>query len=301
MICDGRERSVRDLPSSETVVIVNPIAGAKGQAARYSILSLVEHSPNIQAQISEYPGHAEQLAREAAQRGAGIVVAAGGDGTVNEVMRGLLGTGVAMGVVPLGSGNGFARHLGISHDPRVALERLAAPRILSVDVGLINEHPFVCTAGLGFDGYVSRLFSASKKRGLAAYVGSAVRAYLSYRSFDIRLQFNDTDVAAPCYLLAFANACQYGNNAFIAPHANCSDGLLDLCHITRLPPWRALDVGIRLMRGTLSTRGDICYHSADSVRVEADAEVDYHVDGDYVGRSREFSVKTRPNALEVAL
>jgi len=254
-----------------------------------------------EVQHTEYAGHAVQLAREAAQAGCRVVVAVGGDGTVNEVGRGLLGTTAAMGILPRGSGNGLARHLGVPLGLGAAIQRFNHPDFQKIDVGSINGHQFFCTAGLGFDAHVSKCFAVAGTRGLATYVKVALREYRRYQPTPVQVHLADKVLQTDCYVLAFANAAQYGNNAYIAPNANIQDGLLDLCLIDALPIWRAVRVGVGLALGSLPTSGAAVYHTAQQVQVEAAQPLGFHVDGDYKGDATSFEVILTPLALEVAV
>ena len=198
-----------------------------------------------------YAGHAVELARTAAAEGFAVVAAVGGDGTVNEVGRGLLGTTTALGIIPQGSGNGLARHLKVPLGLPAALQRLAAPTFSNMDVGVINGHPFFCTAGLGFDAHVSQHFAQAGSRGLSTYLRVTLREYCRYRPVPVQVSLDGREVRTDCYVLAFANASQYGNNAYIAPLADLRDGLLDVCLIDALPVVRAFRVSLAMALGNL--------------------------------------------------
>ncbi|TDN40196.1 YegS/Rv2252/BmrU family lipid kinase [Hymenobacter sp. UV11] len=251
---------------------------------------------------TERPGHATELARAAAQAGCRIVVAVGGDGTVNEVGQGLLGqTGTALGIVPRGSGNGLARHLRVPLGLSAALRRLRQPTFSRMDVGTINGRPFFCTAGLGFDAHVSQHFAQAGSRGLSTYLRVTIREYGNFRPVPIEVELNGQTLVTNCYVLAFANASQYGNNAYIAPQANLQDGLLDMCLINALPPLRAVQVVLGMALGTLPRTGGAAYRHTQHATVRAAAPLGYHADGDYLGHATDFELGLLPLALEVAV
>ena len=296
-------RPPRDLPRRDgrasVRIIWNPAAGARRLRDLEPTLRAAD--PLIEVHRTEAAGHAELLASRAVADGCEIIVAAGGDGTVNEVARGLLGSDAALGILPLGSGNGLARHLGISMDPVKAVERLGRAGFAHIDVGYINDRAFVCTAGIGFDAHVSRNFAASKRRGFASYFLTALRCYSGFRAENITARIGPVALEGRCYLLAFANASQYGNNAFIAPHADLSDGVLDVCVIDQLPPGRALRVASALMRGSLPASGAVVYHTATEAVIDAAKPIEYHVDGEFAGEARQFHVAVAHHALKIAL
>jgi diacylglycerol kinase (ATP) len=251
---------------------------------------------------TERPGHATELARAAAQAGCRLVVAVGGDGTVNEVGQGLLGQpGAALGIVPRGSGNGLARHLGVPLSLPAALRRLHKPTFKRMDVGTINGQPFFCTAGLGFDAHVSQYFAQAGSRGLSTYLRVTMREYGNFRPVPVEVETNGQTIVTDCYVLAFANASQYGNNAYIAPQANIQDGLLDMCLINALPPCRAVQVVLGMALGTMPRTGGAAYRHTRHATVRAAAPLGYHIDGDYLGHATEFEVGLLPLALEVAV
>lgn len=283
--------------------ILNPTSGTNrrqdvpGLLARYATAA----GADFEIQPTQYAGHAEELARAAAASGFRVVVAVGGDGTVNEVARGLLGTGAALGIVPRGSGNGLARHLRLPLDVPGAVRRVCAPTFQRIDVGRINGRPFFCTAGLGFDAHVSKMFAQAGTRGLSTYVKVALREYRRYQPVPVQVELNEQVLTTSCYVLAFANAAQYGNNAYIAPRADIQDGLLDVCLIDALPFTRAVRVGLGLALGTLPTSGGAVYHTSHHIRVRTEHLLGFHVDGDYVDEAAEFEVTLEPLALEVAV
>lgn len=286
----------------KTCFIVNPAAGANRRRDLQGLIhaTLAGSALSYELRLTQAPGHAESIAREAWGRGFRTVAAVGGDGTVNEVGRGLIGTGAALGIVPHGSGNGLARHLGIPLDPAAAVRKLLTPSFDRMDVGLIDGRPFFCTAGIGFDAHVAKMFALAGRRGLSTYVRVALREYRGYRPSAVTVRMGGEALATHCYLLAFANASQYGNNAFIAPHADLKDGLLDLCLIDAMPPLRAARVGYGLAAGNLPRSKAARYFTARGVEVETERPLGFHVDGDYAGEASSFVIGLSPLALEVA-
>jgi YegS/Rv2252/BmrU family lipid kinase len=287
----------------KTCFLLNPIAGA---SRRYDMPALIARhfgtlEPNYTIRETEYAGHAVELAKQAAADGFRIIVAIGGDGTVNEVGRGLLGTGAALGIVPQGSGNGLARHLKVPLGLVAALRRLATPEFSRMDVGLMNGHPFFCTAGLGFDAHVSQHFARAGTRGLNTYLRVTLREYRTFRPTPVHVHVNGQVRATDCYVLAFANASQYGNNAYIAPRADLRDGLLDVCLIDALPVVRAMKVSLGMALGNLPQSKAAEYFRVPRGRVTAQAPIGCHVDGDYLGHATEFEVEMMPLALAVAV
>jgi diacylglycerol kinase (ATP) len=278
---------------AKTCFILNPKAGP---SQRHDMPALIARhfgtrEADYEIRHTESAGHAVELARTAAAEGFAVVAAVGGDGTVNEVGRGLLGTETALGIIPQGSGNGLARHLKVPLGLAAALRRLAAPTFSRMDVGVINGHHFFCTAGLGFDAHVSQHFA----------LAGSLREYRRYRPVAVQANLDGQEIATDCYVLAFANASQYGNNAYIAPHADLCDGLLDVCLIDALPPLRAFRVSLAMALGNLPQSKAAEYFRVPRGRVVAAAPIGFHVDGDYLGHATEFDITLLPLALAVAV
>ncbi|MCC2546398.1 YegS/Rv2252/BmrU family lipid kinase [Hymenobacter sp. BT175] len=283
--------------------ILNPMSGTNRQQDVPALLAAAAEEAGVEyeIQLTAAAGHATELARAAARAGFRIVAAVGGDGTVNEVACGLLGTQAALGIVPRGSGNGLARHLEVPLTLAGAVQRMAAPTFQQIDVGRINGRAFFCTAGLGFDAHVSKMFASAGTRGLSTYVKVALREYRTYQPTPVTVTLNEQTFETDCYVLAFANAAQYGNNAYIAPLADVRDGLLDLCLIDALPVTRALRVSLGLALGNLPASKAAVYHTTRHVLVRAAAPIGFHVDGDYVADAQEYEVTLTHLELEVAV
>ncbi|WP_426061999.1 diacylglycerol/lipid kinase family protein [Hymenobacter sp. B1770] len=287
----------------KTCFILNPMAGPSRRLDMPALIA--EHFGALEAdyeiRLTEFAGHAVELAKQAAADGFRVVAAVGGDGTVNEVGRGLLGTDAALGIVPQGSGNGLARHLEVPLALPAALRRLARPTFSRMDVGVMNGHPFFCTAGLGFDAHVSQHFAEAGSRGLSTYLRVTLREYRRYLPVPVRVELNGQIEQTNCYVLAFANASQYGNNAYIAPLADLRDGLLDVCLIDALPVIRAMKVSLGMALGNLPQSKAAEYFRVPRGRVSAQAPIGFHVDGDYLGHATEFEIEVMPLALAVAV
>lgn len=294
------ERAAPVIPAGDDRIclIQNPVAGPR----RLDMEALMARADRrFRLFRTAGKGDATTLAREAARAGFRIVVAAGGDGTVNEVATGLLGTDAALAIVPLGSGNGLARHFRVSRNPARALAGIGAQPVRRMDVGRINGQPFFCTAGIGFDADVSRHFAESRTRGLRTYVATTLARYRRFRPGHIRLETGERALDSGCFLLAFANASEYGNGARIAPRASVFDGRLDLCLLPDLPLWRAPLAGWALMTGTFDRLRGTTFLEGVDARVTADREMAFHVDGDFAGVAARFEVAVERGGLRVAM
>lgn len=281
--------------------IINPTSGTKSNvdvAARIK-LHLNHQKYSHEIVYTAHAGHAPELAREAAEKGCKMVVAVGGDGTVNEVARGLLNTDTAMAILPKGSGNGLARHLQVPMDLEGALRVLNEGHMTSIDSGSINDHPFVTTAGIGFDAYISSVFAGSKKRGLQSYVELIMKEVRSYKHLPVKVSINGRELDTDCFVMAFANAAQYGNNAYIAPEADIQDGLLDVCLVRTLDLIKALNLSYCMLTNQLAHADSAEYFKTKHIKVETEEPMMFHADGEFIGKASNFDVHIQPLSLKV--
>ncbi|MCX2740815.1 diacylglycerol/lipid kinase family protein [Pontibacter anaerobius] len=281
--------------------IINPTSGTNSRvdvAARIRE-HLDERKYVHDIMYTTHAGHAPELAHQAANEGIEVVVAVGGDGTVNEVARGLLKTETALAILPKGSGNGLARHLKIPMALEGAMRVINQRNVITIDSGEINQHPFFTTAGIGFDAYISSVFAGNKKRGLQTYVELVMKEVLSYKHLPVKASINGKSLETDCYVMAFANAAQYGNNAYIAPTADIQDGLLDVCLVRRLDLVKALNLSYCMLTKQLANPDSAEYFKTERVTVQTEEDIMYHADGEYLGKAREFEVKMVPLSLKV--
>lgn len=230
--------------------IVNPISG--GKKKHQNIVQLIDkqldkqiYSPEIH--YTEYAGHATKIAEEAVKQHIPFVVAIGGDGTVNEVGKALINTKTVLGIIPIGSGNGLARELEIPMKPEKAIESLNTPINKQIDVCYVNEVPFFCTAGIGFDAHCAENFSKKTGRGLLNYIKVSFTEFWKYKPLKCIFAGNDYEV----FSITFGNASQYGNNAYITPTAVVDDGYIDCTIISPPSAIQALRLIAQLFSGNI--------------------------------------------------
>lgn len=281
------------------MMIVNPKSGTGlFRSPEERVRRILGEDIELEVRYSEYAGHCGVLAKEAVRRRFYAVLAAGGDGTVNEVASQLRGTNVAMGIIPCGSGNGLARHLEMSVDIDNALRIIAADNVVECDYGTANGHPFFCTFGLGFDATVSMDFATMKRRGLASYIRSALRKYVTYSPKTYEISTRSGTVTVKAFLLAVCNASQYGNNAYIAPDASIRDGLLDITVIHAGNPITRAFAGVDLFTGYIKRNILV-----QTMRV-GEATIRHmpgpaHIDGEPLNMAADVKVKCHPAALRL--
>lgn len=265
------------------VVIVNPIAGVRPKDVIPGIVREVLPSDMFEVEIryTEYAGHASEIAKEAVAKGIDTVVAIGGDGTINETAKSLIGSETALGIVPMGSGNGLARHIQIPLELSRALEVVRQGHRDKIDYGDVNGHIFFCTAGVGFDAVVSHEFAEKKGRGPINYAKSAIEVFASYNPMTYSIYTDDGTVCEKAFLIAIGNAAQWGNNAFITPRASMTDGLLDITLVKPFPVVEAPQMAMQLFAGNLDENQHVKTLRSENIRIvlpEPNSVV--HVDGE---------------------
>lgn len=283
--------------------IINPISGTRGKESIVKLIPqyLSDDKFDVELKYTERSGHAAELAHEAATLGIDVCVAVGGDGTVNEVARSLVHTRTALGIVPCGSGNGLARHLFIPINPIGALKLLAQCHIETLDYGRINGQPFFCTCGIGFDAFISERFAHAGKRGLITYVDNTLKGGLTYKPETYQISFDGEEQTREAFLIACANASQYGNNVFIAPAASMNDGLMD---VTILEPFNLLEapqVVVQLLNKTIDRNPHARTFQCRHVHIHRSAPGVVHFDGDPMQCGTDIDVELIPQGINVVV
>lgn len=284
------------------LLIINPISGT---SKKDGLADFVSHrladslGMDVDVKITGGKGDANRFASEAVEQGYYGVVAVGGDGTVNEVARALCNSDVALGIIPNGSGNGLARHLEIPVDVNLSLDVIAQNNILPCDYATVNDIPFFCTFGMGFDAAVSERFARQRKRGKMMYIKSAFEEFVKYRPKEYTIRANGKEFKQKAFLVACCNASQYGNNAYIAPAANMSDGLLDIIIIHAGSPISTVKVGVDLFTGYINHNTLIQTFQAPSAIISRTDPGSAHVDGDSVELGNLLDVKCHKEKLKI--
>jgi len=289
-----------------TTIIINPISGgvrrdialARAQLAR----TVVDRRGELlDVFVTEAVGHARELAAAAVKQGARLVIAWGGDGTINEVASALAFTDVALGIIPAGSGNGLARELGVNPRPGAAIADALQAEPRRMDLGEIEGRLFVNIAGIGVDAFVASRFSLARRRGFLGYVGLTASALVTYIPTDYRITTGGIRVDARAILVTIANSAQFGNGARIAPGARVDDGLLDLVVLEER--WRLVTLSQlpRLFTGTVARMRGCTIQRIREVTVEADQPMTFHVDGEPVVGGTRLTARVHPGALRVAV
>jgi YegS/Rv2252/BmrU family lipid kinase len=284
-------------------IIINPAAGPRrrriGDAVRRAEAALGACSMEGLVRVTDRRGSAGELARSIIAEGATTVVAWGGDGTINEVAAEVAAAGVTLGVVPAGSGNGFARGLGLERRVDAALRTALTGHVRLIDMGEIGGRRFVNVAGVGFDAHMASVFNRLPRRGASAYFRAGLRELRSYRGETCTIRAARQTFTMSAFLVAVANCREYGNGAVIAPRARPDDGLLELvCVPTRSLSWMLLR-SFRLFTGTIDRLPGVRCASGATIELNADRPLAFHVDGEvYVGGSN-LRARVIPSSLRV--
>lgn len=282
---------------------MNPISGTVSKAGIPDLIDkyLDKEKFEYEVKFTEYAGHAEILAREAKDNGVDVVVAVGGDGTVNEVGRAITGSNTALAILPCGSGNGLARHLLIPMNLIKAIEIINECQIEDLDYGTINEHTFFCTCGMGFDAYVSKKFAESGKRGPVSYAEHILREGLRYTPETYEIIDQDGSKKYDAFLISCANASQYGNNAYIAPQAHMSDGLMDVIIMEPFDLLEAPQISLEMFNKTLDKNTKIKTFKTKSLHIRRKKPGVIHFDGDPVMTGEDVVVTLHDKGIKIVV
>lgn len=282
--------------------VVNSISGNKDKSRLPQMVQKYLNPDwfDVSIRFTEYPGHAKVLADEYVQEGYDAVIAAGGDGTVNEVAGSLCGTSVSLGIVPMGSGDGLARHLHIPLRTAKALRALNTSKIEAIDYGRLNGSPFFCTSGVGFDAVVSHAFANAPCRGYITYLICAIKSFFKYHPKQYVITIDGREIRGKYFIVTVANAAQYGNEGYIAPHASIIDGKLDCVCIEKVTFFSALPLSVRLLKKNIDRSKEVRTFQGAHIVIQAEEETFLHLDGEsIVEKKLRFDIEACHQGLKV--
>lgn len=290
----GRKRKI--------YLIINKFAGHKRKHTNevYEMVSGIQNA-NLEMEYAytNHRGHASELALKAVESGFDLIVAVGGDGTVNEVARSLAGTNVPMGIIPRGSGNGLARELGIPMSLKKSVQTLINGKPKTIDVCAVKKQHYLCTAGLGFDAQVAAHMARAHKRGFWRYVQITISESLSFKPFHVKMEMDGKLIDEPVFLVTFANARQFGNNAFIAPNADIADGLIDVVVVKPFSKIFLPVFGVGLFAGYIPKLPFVKNFKAEKVVIHSAGTGIYHFDGEPGEISFPAGITIEPQQLSI--
>jgi YegS/Rv2252/BmrU family lipid kinase len=281
--------------------IINPLSGTNNKNTLPDLIIKELNTSFYEPEIvfTTHRGHGRELSKEFVVSGYEKVVAVGGDGTVNEIARGLIDTNTALGIIPAGSGNGLARHLSIPMNTKQAIHLLNNSEPIKMDYGLVNGQPFFCTCGTGFDAYVSTEFAKSQNRGVMTYIEKMITGYFNYKSQNYHLVGEGIDLKDKAFVITFANASQWGNNAYIAPQASVQDGMMDISIMSNFPIIAIPSIALQLFAKTIDKDLFMTTLRTSEITLYRDEVGPFHYDGEPYEEGREVKIKMVPDGLNV--
>jgi len=286
------------MESKKLLFIVNPVSGVKSKKTAIELLksNLDDHISYTVVETVR-ANHASELANQAIVDGFDAVIAVGGDGTVNEVGKALVNSGVALGVLPFGSGNGFARHRKIPIIVKDSIKLINQFSTKTIDTATLNGEVFLTTAGIGFDAHVGWKFSESRSRGFLTYSQIAVNEFIGYKEEDYHLIIDGNELKTKAFVISIANGGQYGNNAWIAPDASMEDGKLNVCIIKPFPAHFTPDIVLKLFSKNLTASK--YYQSIEAEKIQIIKAHKYHLDGEPRETNGDLVIQVVPKSLKV--
>ena len=281
--------------------IINPIAGVKRKDAIPAHIAACLNHDLYEHQIvyTERRGHATEIAEQAVRDGIDVVVVAGGDGSVNEVACALIGSDTVLVILPFGSGNCLARHLGYPMKVREAIGVLNHGSSMAIDVGTVNGRPFFSLIGIGFDAFVAKVFDREKARGFAAYTWSAIKSLGVFKPFDFDIENDGQRHTGSAFMINICNSNQYGYDVQIAPLADIQDGELDIVLLRNLPKWRAVLLVLQVLLNRHHNSRTLQYMRGKEIAITSSRPAYLQIDGETFRKEKEFRIKVLPRALKV--
>ena len=282
---------------------MNPISGTTNKGGITKLIDNTLDKTQFEYEILEtnHPGHASELATEAKEKGVDIVVAVGGDGTVNEVARAIVHSHTALGILPCGSGNGLARHMLLPMNLKKAIQVINKCVIHQFDYGIINDMPFFCTCGMGFDAFVSQKFAEGGKRGPITYVQKVLEEGLKYQPETYEIIDDHGVNKYKAFLISCANASQYGNNAVIAPQASMSDGYMDVIIMEPFDLIEASQISIDMFNKTLDKNSKIKTFRTKKLHIKRSKPGVIHYDGDPVMTGKDIDIELQEKGIKIII
>ncbi len=284
--------------------IINPISGRRPQKDIEQIIyaTIDKKQFDVSIQFTDSVGHARQLSREAVASATHIIVAVGGYGTINEVASEMIGSDCILGIIPGGSGNGLARHLGIPRSLPKAIALINKTMTTAIDTATINDKSFVSIAGVGFDAEVAKLFATNKKRGFLSYLRIIIDKFNNYRPKKYVLSIDDDlKISVRAFFISFANSNQFGYNTAIAPNARLTDGLLDVCIVSKPKLWEMPIIANLILLKRIDKSQYVRIIPAKHILISQKKKRFVNLDGEAIKMKRRLVIKVKPKSLNVII
>jgi YegS/Rv2252/BmrU family lipid kinase len=285
---------------SKIAFVINPNAGVKKKINIQDFIT--EHFPKdipFDCIIWNDKDDFESIKQQLLKNNYSIVVACGGDGTVNQVASVVVNTHMALGILPLGSGNGLARSNKIPMDLKQALAVIAKGSVRKMDSAMINGIPYFCTAGVGFDALIANCFATSTKRGFATYINTTIKEFFNYKPNHYTITVDGVKTNVDAFLITIANAGQWGNDVYIAPGAKLDDGLLRVSILKPFSKRSIPAIGLKLFLKKIDTAKNFMALVGKKIEIEFDNELPVHFDGEPILVKDKLNIEVVPLSLNV--
>ena len=283
--------------------IINPISGVfKKEGIPEKIAKYLDYVKyDFTIKYTQYAGHATELASEAAKEGYSVVVAVGGDGSINEVARGIMGTEVVLGVIPFGSGNGMAGHLKIPvRNAKKAIEVLNTGKVTKIDAVKTNYGYFYSVGGFGFDAHAARRFRSQTMRGFFSYFLASVReVFYHYKPEPAKIKIDDIELERDTYLFTAFNSSQFGYKMGVFPATSMHDGVLDVIVVRSFPLERLFKIFVAMMLKRPDLVPEAESFRAKKIKIYGSPKRVYQFDGDHFLFHGDLEMEIEPNALNI--
>lgn len=294
-------KSLKLSAKSNILFIINPISGGKEKLNLPSLIHqhLDKTKYNEVCVFTEYAGHASGIAEQGVKDNYDIIVAVGGDGTINEVASKLVHSNKVLAIVPFGSGNGLARFLNIPLNPKKAITLINTGEIQTIDTAELNGRKFFNMAGMGFDAHLSAVFAGNKKRGLKSYVALGFKEITSYKSQAYQIEIDGKRHDNDAFAISIANSAQYGNNVYISPKSSLTDGYLDVCIIHPISLVKLPVLAFQMITAKTHQSSLVKIIRGKHIKIERKSSGAVHLDGEPIILQTVLEIKIVPSSLKV--
>jgi len=289
------------LTKTNILFIINPISGGKNKLKIPGIIEAnLDHGQfNANYSFTEYVGHAAEIAEEAANHNFDVIVAVGGDGTINEIGTKVMNSNKVLGIIPFGSGNGLARFLKIPMDTAGAIQVINNYKVTKIDTATFNDKHFFNMAGMGFDAHISSIFAGNKKRGLSGYVKLGLKEMVNYKAQTYDITVDGVKYTRKAFVVSVANSSQYGNNAHVSPKASVTDGLLDVCVIKKFPLYKIPLLVMEMMLAKTDHSNMVEIIKGKNISISRVADDAIHIDGEPFFMGADIEITVAPLSLQI--
>jgi YegS/Rv2252/BmrU family lipid kinase len=279
--------------------IINSRIGQKKIDAILSAINKYLPSNEVDIAYTQYGGHAIELAKKSIDNNCNILVAVGGDGTVNELLQVVMHSSCSLAVVPTGSGNGLARHCNIPLDIELAVKNIAEGKIEKIDIGKANDKYFISNAGVGFDAYVCNFIQQTKHRGLKMYARFVIQKYFSYKPETYTIETETETFIQKAFFLNIANGREFGYGFEIAPNASLQDGLLDMILVKKITPLNGFKFVWDGWNKKITSNKQVIHLKAKKIKITAPGIPYFQTDGDAHNCKNECTIEVITKALQI--